>query len=131
MFCKKGFLRNFTKFAGKHKCQSQACNFIKKENLARVFSCEFCDISQNTFSQNTSGQLLPHLKNSTFQFKCIEETGILAFPECISIDRNLHVCLSCHGLVVLLLQSFRYEHNCTLARFNMLENSVSYLRRPF
>ena len=26
-----------------------ACNFIKKENLAQVFSCEFCEISKNTF----------------------------------------------------------------------------------
>ena len=28
----------------------QACNFIKKEILAQVFSCEFCEISKNTFS---------------------------------------------------------------------------------
>ena len=27
----------------------QACNFIKKETLVRVFSCEFCEISKNTF----------------------------------------------------------------------------------
>ena len=28
----------------------QACNFIKKETLAQVFSCEFCEISKNTLS---------------------------------------------------------------------------------
>ena len=28
----------------------QACNFIKKETLAMVFSCEFCEISKSTFS---------------------------------------------------------------------------------
>ena len=28
----------------------QACNFIKKENLARVVSSEFCEISKNSFS---------------------------------------------------------------------------------
>ena len=27
----------------------EACNFIEKETLARVFSCEFCEISKNTF----------------------------------------------------------------------------------
>ena len=27
----------------------EACNFIKKETLAQVFSCEFCKISKNTF----------------------------------------------------------------------------------
>ena len=26
-----------------------SCNFIKKEALANVFSCEFCEISKNTF----------------------------------------------------------------------------------
>ena len=34
------------------------CNFIKNENLAQVFSCEFCEISKNTFLQNISGRLL-------------------------------------------------------------------------
>ena len=27
----------------------QACNFIKMETLTQVFSCEFCEISKNTF----------------------------------------------------------------------------------
>ena len=39
VFCKKGVLRNFTKFTGKHLCQClffnkaalKACNFVKKE----------------------------------------------------------------------------------------------------
>ena len=30
------------------------CNFIKKETLAQMFSCEFCEISKNTFSYRTS-----------------------------------------------------------------------------
>ena len=47
---KKGVLENFAKFTGKYVCQSlffklQACNFIKKETLTQVFSCEFCEIS--------------------------------------------------------------------------------------
>ena len=53
----RGVLRNFAKFTGKHLCQSlffnkvagAACNFIKKETLTQVFSCEFCEISKNTF----------------------------------------------------------------------------------
>ena len=32
---------------------SQACNFIKKETLTQVFSCEFCEISKSTFFQRT------------------------------------------------------------------------------
>ena len=61
VFCRKGVLRNFAKFTGKHLCQSLffnkvaggACNFIKKETLAQVFSCEFCKIFKNTFSYRT------------------------------------------------------------------------------
>ena len=30
-------------------CQTQACNFIKKETLAQVFSCEIREIYKNTF----------------------------------------------------------------------------------
>ena len=51
---KKGVLRNFAKFTRKHLCQrlffnKVAGNFIKKESLAQVFSCEFCEISKNRF----------------------------------------------------------------------------------
>ena len=40
----------------------QACNFIKKETLAQVFSCEFCEISKKNFftehlRTNTSGRV--------------------------------------------------------------------------
>ena len=31
------------------KLQAEACNFIKKETLALLFSCEFCEISKNTY----------------------------------------------------------------------------------
>ena len=41
-----GVLRNFAKFTGKHLSQSL---FFKKETLAQVFSCEFCETSKNTF----------------------------------------------------------------------------------
>ena len=54
---RKGVLRNFTKFTGRHLRQSPffnkaagpVCNFINKETLAQVSSCEFCEISKNTF----------------------------------------------------------------------------------
>ena len=58
---KKGVLRNFIKFTGKHLCQRSffnkvaglACNFIKKESLAQVLPCEFFEISKNTFFYRT------------------------------------------------------------------------------
>ena len=41
---RKGILRNFAKFTGKHLCQS---HFFKKETLEQVFPCEFCEICNN------------------------------------------------------------------------------------
>ena len=61
VFWKKGVLRNFAKFTGKHLCQSlffnnvaglKACNFIEKDNLAQVFSMNFAKFL-NTFFYRT------------------------------------------------------------------------------
>ena len=43
---RKVFLEISQNSTGKHLCQ-RACNFIKKETLAQVFSYEFCDVSKN------------------------------------------------------------------------------------
>ena len=66
LFCKKGVLRKLAKFAGKHQYQSlfliklqtsgqqpHVCNLIKKETVAQLFSCEFCEISKNIFLHRT------------------------------------------------------------------------------
>ena len=44
----------------------EACNFIKKENLAQVFSCEFCEISKNIFFKEH-----PWTNASTLILKCL------------------------------------------------------------
>ena len=94
VFCKKG-VRNFVKFTGKRPCQSlffnkdaglrpatllcspQACYFIKGETLAQVFSCEFCEISKNTFSYRTPPVTASEnlLKLELFKYKTL--VGIL------------------------------------------------------
>ena len=80
VFCKKGVLRNFAKFTGKHPCQglffnkvAGPCNFLKKETLAQVFFCEFCKISKNTFSYRTppvaaSAYIMKFFSNRLIQF---------------------------------------------------------------
>ena len=60
---KKVLLKNFLKFTGKHLCQSLFLNKVEglktatllKKRQAQVFSCEFCEIFKNIFSQSTSG----------------------------------------------------------------------------
>ena len=59
---KKGVLRNFAKFPGKHLCQSLFFNKVVglrpatllKNTLTKVFSCEFCEISNSTFFYRTA-----------------------------------------------------------------------------
>ena len=71
VLCKNGFLEKFAKFTGKHLCLSlffnkvagAACNFIKEETQAQVFSCEFCEISKST-------SFTEHLRATDSVFYC-------------------------------------------------------------
>ena len=56
--------------------QSQACNFIKKESLAQLFSCEFCEISRNTFFNRT-----PPVDASENWFSCIIFISLLEYSD--------------------------------------------------
>ena len=57
MFFKIGVLKNFAKFTEKHlfqslfliNCLKKLLNLIKKETLAQVFFCDFCEIFKNSF----------------------------------------------------------------------------------
>ena len=55
VFCRKGVLKKFAKFTGKHQHQSLwfLAGFIKKDTPTKAFSCEFCEISKNIFSSKT------------------------------------------------------------------------------
>ena len=74
--------RNFTKFTWKHLCQSlflikfqpSTCNFIKKEIVALIFSCEFCEIFKNTFFTEHLWELLLKLEQvQMFQGQIIND----------------------------------------------------------
>ena len=67
VFCKKGVLRNFEKFTGKHLCQSLFFNkvacyrpatLLKKRFWNRCFPVNFAKFLRTPFLQNTSGRLL-------------------------------------------------------------------------
>ena len=59
MFFKKGILKTFLKFTGKHlyRClffHYVAYDVIKKETLLQLFPCEFCKILKQPFSGTPS-----------------------------------------------------------------------------
>ena len=67
MFCKKGVLRNFLKFTGKHMCQNLFFNrvtgprpvtLVKKRLWHRCFPVNFAKFLRTRFLLNTSGRLL-------------------------------------------------------------------------
>ena len=69
----------------------------------------------DSISQQNSPQYftLKRLDNIT-QFSNLnfnEETGVPMVHECISIDRNLRVCLSYHGLAIPFPEWFKNGHN--------------------
>ena len=88
---RKGTLRNFL---GKHLCQSLFLNkvaalrpatLLKKKTLTQVFSCEFCEISKNTFFHRTplvaaSGEITeitPKKVNAVKMKNLLEQPGSL------------------------------------------------------
>ena len=81
---KKGVFRNFAKITGKHLCQSllfNNCNFIKKEALAQVFSCEFCKIFESTFFHRTPLVAASVLKTLFYTYFLLKLHSLDIIPE--------------------------------------------------
>ena len=130
MFSVKRFTRILTKFTGKHLCQSLflmmlqatknsqentcarvsflACNFIKKETLAQMFSCESCQISKNTFFTEhicTSAFELIHKQNcpAMVEVNLWNVTGsTLSRPVTSFCSYTIKICIYCINLVCFL-----------------------------
>ena len=64
---KKVFLEISQKSQG-NTCNSFLINYVKKEALAQVLSCKFCEISKNTFFHRTS--LVAILRAASFVKLC-------------------------------------------------------------
>ena len=78
VFYKKGILKNFAKFTRKHGCE--ACNFIKKETLGQVFSCELCEIFKKTFfTEHLQATASDHNKFKPWDTKSVKLRQCLTF----------------------------------------------------
>ena len=96
---KKGILKNFAKFEGKHLYQSfffdkvvgLACNFIKKETLLQVFLCEFCKSFKNASFYRT---LLMATSNSRAD-NLFSSDDIVFFSESVykRIQTKMKLCM--------------------------------------
>ena len=77
---RKGALRNYTNFTGKHLCQSiflykvagQRPAFLSKKRIWQMFSYEFYEISENTcFTEHLWTTASEHLYFSVYDKGCI------------------------------------------------------------
>ena len=83
----KDVLKNFTKFIGKHLCQSLFLNkfaglrpaTLSKKRLTQVFTCECCEIFKNAF-------FTEHLRTNASQ--SINNSGYWLLKSCL---RQLHL----------------------------------------
>ena len=66
--------------------ESKACNFIKKETLAQLFSCKFCEIFKNTFSTEHLRWLLLQVVEDF----CSTEMVLIGIKEIIKIIQKLY-----------------------------------------
>ena len=125
MFCKNDVLRNFTRFTGKHLCQSlffNKVNFIKKETLAQVFFCEFYEISKNTFFKEhlwTTASV-----NSCFSiiFSIFNKLKILC-KDCLidlSVSKNLSIQ---HAMYFYLKTEKHFSKHCLFISANHFSRS--------
>ena len=119
VFCKMGVLRNFTnsqenicvRVSFLVKLQAfgvvlapllltlniDACNFIKKDTLAQVSSCEFCEISKSTFLHRT-----PLVAASDFSVSWIFVSWKLNLIDEFKFDFFLH-CSNSSSIFLLWL----------------------------
>ena len=140
VFYKKNVLKNFAKFTVKHLCQSLcfnkvggiACNLNKKETLAHVFPCEFCEIFMNTsFTEHLrsiNDMNYEFIKNC-FNFKNITDNlchaPILSLPPAKS---------NCFGLYLVLFKECLVWNRLSLSlapTAKIGENTINILHRCF
>ena len=84
MFCKKGAVRNLTKFTGKHLWLRPA-TLLRKESLTQMFSCEFCEILRTpSFTDHLRWLLLLQLVSDFFKGIMVNDLnnyGMVLFTE--------------------------------------------------
>ena len=99
---KRCVLKNFAKFHRKtpvpeslpqYSCRAEACNLIKKEALAHVFSCEFCEIFKNTFLQKnirTTASAVSTFDNYPISIAAWSHRFLLNVKDAKQLDQKLY-----------------------------------------
>ena len=121
---------NFPKFLRtpvyiEHLWWPRACNFIKKETLAQVFSCEFSKISKNTFLHRT-----PQVAASVF-FRSISRNAVSGtFHETNTFMKDFTLVSKFHCVCFSSIKSCVYGEKTSSDCRNLIAltliNNISY-----
>ena len=116
---KKGVLRNFAKFAGKHLCQSLFFNKVAGLRLwHRCFPVNFAKFLRTPFLQNTLWRLL-------FRF----EQALMIVKSLSRKNTHTHTHES-HKIVASLERSFyRSSHSKMLLKIGVFKNFTNFKRK--
>ena len=98
-------------FLIKLQAEAETCNFIKKETLAQIFSCEFWEISKNTF-------FAEHLWATAF-VNC-------HLSNCSTSSSNFNIATSSLLQVGIKLRSFGKKEISFSVRFH-LDKLITFL----
>ena len=121
MFCEKKVLLEISQNSLESICarvsfliklQASACNFIKNQSLAEVFSCELCEISKNTVFTEHFRTTNSTNSDTCFEFrkKC-EESAIRSINKAdVRLDRKERTCLK---VLLQLLMVIFCHINCS------------------
>ena len=120
---RKVVLRNFAKFTEKHLRQSLFFNkvtglrpatLLKKETLAQVFFCEFCEISKNDFFTERLGRLLLNFMKKETPTQIFSREFCEIFKKILFTD-SMYYCdicyLQCVPFVAIICHYTSYRHN--------------------
>ena len=119
---------------------SKVCNFIKKETLAKVFSCEFCKISKNTlFTEHLrAATFVSHLEgfpfylNNLFCWKLRQGcTGLSLSDFCIEIFLFLCTEAATRGILCkkMFLEFSQNSQENTCIRVSFLVKFATLLKK--
>ena len=108
----------------------QACNFIKKETLAKVFSCEFFKISRNTFLHRTPLVAASELTSRTYTvrtFNCSQ--NLLQSRSGIYLVKNINTAPDLFTKFTLVLDIFFFSFTASTARSLIYSNYITNSRK--
>ena len=81
---------------------ASACNFIKKETLVQVFSCEFCEIFKNTYFEE-------HLRTTASGFMFFVFLKPYSYNSTTTSNHNIMTCMQGHFTQSITLSWIRYS----------------------